>query len=80
MIANERPQDAFAGEETGTTEGMSGRRGLVDPLCGTLNPSSRSLTLGVNCDGKRDVPFRGAQLGSASPASSVTRFHIWKPS
>ena len=37
MIANERPQDAFADEETGTTEGMSDRRWLVDPLCGTLN-------------------------------------------
>jgi hypothetical protein len=36
---------------------MSGRRWLVDPL----NPSSHSLTLDVNCDGKRDVPFLGAQ-------------------
>lgn len=36
-IAAARPRDAFEGEETGTTEGPSGRRWLVDPLCGTLN-------------------------------------------
>jgi fructose-1,6-bisphosphatase/inositol monophosphatase family enzyme len=115
VISAARPSDGFVGEETGTTGGHSGRRWLVDPLCGTLNfaaatplaavnvaldtpvgvtaavsadpiaeeffwtdgsgawvrhgdtdrllePSPRSLIVDVNCDGKRDALFVGAQL------------------
>lgn len=120
VIAAARPDDTFEGEETGETTGVTDRRWLVDPLCGTLNfaartplaavnvalrtphgvtaaasvdpladeqfwtdgdrawvrhagddrpvvPSARSLIVDVNCDGKRDKAFLGAQL-IADPA------------
>ncbi|MDH2412866.1 inositol monophosphatase family protein [Nocardioides sp. CER19] len=120
VIVAARPGDTFEGEETGETTGVTDRRWLVDPLCGTLNfaartplaavnvalvtpdgvaaaasvdpiadeqfwtdgsgawvrhagadralvPSARSLVVDVNCDGKRDTEFLGAQL-IADPA------------
>lgn len=47
-IAAARPQDAFEGEETGTASGTSGRRWLVDPLCGTLNFAAHTPLAAVN--------------------------------
>ena len=38
VLAEHRPDDARIGEELGSTAGNgSGRRWLVDPLCGTVN-------------------------------------------
>lgn len=48
VILAARPDDAFEGEETGAAEGTSGRRWLVDPLCGTLNFAARTPLAAVN--------------------------------
>ncbi|MFF9818009.1 inositol monophosphatase family protein [Streptomyces sp. NPDC014006] len=37
LISERRPEDAFLGEEGGTTEGTSGIRWVIDPLDGTVN-------------------------------------------
>ncbi|MEI7057512.1 inositol monophosphatase family protein [Nocardioides sp. CCNWLW239] len=46
-IATYRPDDAFEGEETGSS-GDSQRRWLVDPLCGTLNYAAQTPLAAVN--------------------------------
>lgn len=44
-----RPDDLLVGEESGRSgAGGSGRRWLVDPLCGTLNYAVRSMLVAVN--------------------------------
>ncbi len=44
-----RPDDLLVGEESGRSgAGDSGRRWLVDPLCGTLNYAVRSMLVAVN--------------------------------
>lgn len=48
VIAAARPRDAFEGEETGAAAGDSGRRWLVDPLCGTLNFAAQTPLAAVN--------------------------------
>ena len=37
LVLDERPDDAFLGEETGTATGTSGVRWVVDPIDGTVN-------------------------------------------
>ncbi|NEC83203.1 inositol monophosphatase, partial [Streptomyces sp. SID7958] len=37
LIAEERPEDGFLGEEGAATEGTSGVRWVIDPLDGTVN-------------------------------------------
>jgi myo-inositol-1(or 4)-monophosphatase len=37
MVLEQRPDDAFLGEETGTAAGTSGVRWIVDPIDGTVN-------------------------------------------
>ncbi|MEU6138265.1 inositol monophosphatase family protein [Nocardioides sp. NPDC047086] len=46
-IETYRPEDAFEGEETGSS-GDSERRWLVDPLCGTLNYAAQTPLAAVN--------------------------------
>ena len=48
VIARARPEEARVGEETGTTGGLSARRWLVDPLCGTLNFAAQTPLMAVN--------------------------------
>lgn len=48
VLAAARPADGTVGEETGTIVGTSGRRWLVDPLCGTLNFVARTALAAVN--------------------------------
>lgn len=48
VIAAARPDDARVGEESGATGGTSGRRWLVDPLCGTLNFAAGTPLVAVN--------------------------------
>jgi fructose-1,6-bisphosphatase/inositol monophosphatase family enzyme len=48
VVTAARPDDTFEGEETGTAEGTSGRRWLVDPLCGTLNFAAHTPVAAVN--------------------------------
>lgn len=48
VIAAARPDDTFEGEETGATLGVSDRRWLVDPLCGTLNFAAGTPLAAVN--------------------------------
>lgn len=48
VIAAARSDDTFEGEETGTSVGPSGRRWLVDPLCGTLNFAATTPLASVN--------------------------------
>lgn len=58
VIAAARPGDARVGEESGAAEGSSGRRWLVDPLCGTLNFAAETPLVAVNVallEGDRSV-------------------------
>ncbi|MFD7658549.1 inositol monophosphatase family protein [Actinosynnema sp. NPDC059797] len=49
VLREARPADGFLGEESGDLgEGASGRRWLVDPLCGTLNYAARTPLVAVN--------------------------------
>ena len=49
VLREARPADGFVGEESGDLgEGASGRRWLVDPLCGTLNYAARTPLVVVN--------------------------------
>lgn len=48
VIRQARPEDAFEGEETGTSAGSNDRRWLVDPLCGTLNFAAVTPLAAVN--------------------------------
>lgn len=49
VVAAERPDDAFLGEEGGLVgDAGSRRRWYVDPLCGTLNFAAHTPLVGVN--------------------------------
>ncbi len=49
LLRDARPDDAVVGEDGGRTGGVaSGRRWLVDPLCGTLNFAVRNMLVSVN--------------------------------
>jgi fructose-1,6-bisphosphatase/inositol monophosphatase family enzyme len=48
VIAEARPDDAREGEESAAVDGASGRRWLVDPLCGTLNYAAATPLAAVN--------------------------------
>lgn len=48
VIAAHRPADAVDAEESGQGGGASGRRWLVDPLCGTLNFAAATPFFAVN--------------------------------
>jgi len=48
VIAAARPDDDRVGEESGATTGTTGRRWLVDPLCGTLNFAAETPLVAVN--------------------------------
>ncbi len=47
ILNDERPLDAFEGEETGLS-GTGLRRWLVDPLCGTLNYAAGTQIVAIN--------------------------------
>jgi myo-inositol-1(or 4)-monophosphatase len=69
ILREQRPDDGFVGEEFGESEGSrSGRRWLVDPLCGTHNYAAATPLVAVNValsDGGRIVA-----AASADPFSS----------
>ncbi|PWW63454.1 inositol monophosphatase family protein [Actinokineospora spheciospongiae] len=49
VLREARPADGFLGEEGGDLgQAASGRRWLVDPLCGTLNYAARTPLVAVN--------------------------------
>ena len=48
VIAEARPEDTREGEESAAVEGASGRRWLVDPLCGTVNFAAATPLAAVN--------------------------------
>lgn len=48
VLARHRPADGIEAEESGARGGTSGRRWLVDPLCGTLNYAAGSGPVAVN--------------------------------
>lgn len=48
VIASARPDDAVEGEESGSSGGVTARRWLVDPLCGTLNFAVQTPLVAVN--------------------------------
>lgn len=49
VVRRARPHDGVLGEESGRTGANgSGRQWLVDPLCGTVNYSVRSMLVAVN--------------------------------
>ncbi|WP_127550987.1 inositol monophosphatase family protein [Actinoplanes sp. OR16] len=49
VLRDHRPADAVTGEESGSSgPDTSGRRWLVDPLCGTLNYAVRNPLVAVN--------------------------------
>ncbi len=58
-ILAERPDDAILGEETGSRDGTSGVRWVIDPLDGTTNYLYRhptwSVSIGVEVDGDVQV-------------------------
>src|SRR5690242_11572695 len=60
-----RPDDAVTGEESGESGAAgSGRRWLVDPLCGTLNYAVGNMLVAVN------VALRDASSGIVAAASA----------
>jgi myo-inositol-1(or 4)-monophosphatase len=58
-ILAERPDDAILGEETGSRDGTSGVRWVIDPLDGTTNYLYRhpiwAVSVGVEVDGEVEV-------------------------
>ena len=48
VISEERPDDGWTGEETGSGGGTGPRRWLIDPLCGTANFVERTPLVAVN--------------------------------
>jgi myo-inositol-1(or 4)-monophosphatase len=55
VLTTARPGDAVLGEETGRTgTGDTSRVWLVDPLCGTLNYATGTMTVAVNVALKAD--------------------------
>jgi len=48
LVAAARPEDSRVGEEGGATDGVTARRWLVDPLCGTLNFAAETPLVSVN--------------------------------
>nr|WP_232523252.1 inositol monophosphatase family protein [Nocardioides sp. MAH-18] len=72
VIATARPDDARVGEESGASEGTTGRTWLVDPLCGTLNFAAETPLVAAN------VALRdGAATLAAASADPVTGELFW---
>ena len=89
VIRAERPDDAFVGEETGESPGSAtGRRWLVDPLCGTLNYAAGTPLAAVNialetADGVTAAvcadPIAGEFFWTAGGSASLRRGDIDTP-
>ncbi len=66
VLRQARPGDAVTGEESGHSgPAGSGRRWLVDPLCGTLNYAARTMLVAVNVALR--TPTGTAAAASADP-------------
>ena len=70
VVARERPDDARVGEESGG-DATTGRRWLVDPLCGTLNFAAQTPLVAVN------VALLGADAPAAVSADPVAGEVFW---
>ncbi|MEU1647532.1 inositol monophosphatase family protein [Micromonospora zamorensis] len=73
VLGAARPDDGLLGEESGRTgTGGNGRTWLVDPLCGTLNYSARTMLVSVN------VALRtGTHLAVAASADPFSEEVFW---
>ncbi len=73
VLRSRRPDDTVLGEETGTHEGSSAVRWLVDPLDGTVNfvygRAGWSVSVGAEVDGR---PVAGAVVCPADGRWAVT--------
>ncbi len=72
LVRDARPDDAFVGEESGSSGPRSDRTWLVDPLCGTLNFAARTPLVAVN------VALReGADVRVAAAAQTFSGEVFW---
>jgi myo-inositol-1(or 4)-monophosphatase len=73
VLREARPQDGLVGEEGGDVgESASGRRWLVDPLCGTLNYAARTPLVAVNV-----AVQAGDRVTAAAVADPLCREVFW---
>jgi myo-inositol-1(or 4)-monophosphatase len=64
ILRHAYPRDSIVGEETGPSAGDSGRRWLLDPLCGTLNYAARMPVVAVNASLHDGVRFLAAAVAN----------------
>jgi fructose-1,6-bisphosphatase/inositol monophosphatase family enzyme len=74
VIAEARPMDGFVGEEAGVAVGTTGRRWLVDPLCGTLNFAAGTPPFCVNV---ALAEIASGSVLAAAVADPLTREVFW---
>lgn len=73
VLREARPADGFLGEEGGELgEAVSGRRWLVDPLCGTLNYAARTPLVAVNV-----ALEAGGHITTAAVADPLSHEVFW---
>lgn len=73
LLLAARPDDLVVGEESGRTgTGSSGRRWLVDPLCGTLNYAVQTMLVAVNV-----ALLAGTQIVAAASADPFADEVFW---